>query len=464
MPERGRGVAPAGAPVNVALAVAIVALVCILELTYGLYDPYGVCAMVACWLLTLFALFGGVSFGGKRFGGSIPNERVVTWMSAWAIVQLAMLVLLPQRADGRRFDAAHQLGFRSFMVVAIGACVALWVWRERTKVHQPLILLAIAAYLGAGVLTIQMASNPTIDVWVVEMEAARALLRGVNPFTITFPDLYNGTSPYYPPGVSVGGRLLFGFVYPPLCLLLCLPGYVLGDSRYSTLAAVAIAAWLLARARPGARASLAAVLILFTPRTFFVVHRAWTDPFVVMLTAAVVYAALRAPKYVYVAAGLYCSVKQHMFIGAPALLLLLPRPWSWRQVFVFYAKVGAVGLSVTLPLALWDARAFVNSVLNIREVFRTDSLGVLALLANTGTVHLSKWTGIAVCAVVGGVGLRFAPRSPAGFALLAGLTHFSLYLFSTHAFCNEYYNVLGALCIAFGVSESQATAPSPQVA
>jgi hypothetical protein len=34
-----------------------------------------------------------------------------------------------------------------------------------------------------------------------------------------------------------------------------------------------------------------------------------------------------------------------------------------------------------------------------------------------------------------------------GLALLTAGVHFTLYLFSTHALCNEYYNVVGGLCV-----------------
>jgi hypothetical protein len=61
--------------------------------------------------------------------------------------------------------------------------------------------------------------------------------------------------------------------------------------------------------------------------------------------------------------------------------------------------------------------------------------------------------------VVGALCVWRAPRTPAGFALAAGLTHFSLYLFSTHAFCNEYYNVFGSLCIALALAGPAAAAP-----
>jgi hypothetical protein len=372
----------------------------------------------------------------------------------WTLIQCAFLFLRHQTSDGRTFAARGQLLFQVGMVLAALATLAVWGVRHRVPRLQSVALwCGVGLHFALALGILRMAKEPHIDVWTVEMEAAKALLSGTNPFAITFPDPYHGTSSFFPPGVSVNGRLQFGFVYPPLTLLLCVPGYLFGDTRFSTLAAMTLSAVLIAQARPGTHASLCALLLLFMPRTFFVLHKAWTDPMIVLLTASVVFVAIRAPKYLYIAAGLYCCLKQQMFIGAPALILLLPRPWSLRQIAEFYAKVGAVGLAVTLPLALWNFPAFVNSVLNIREVFRTDSLGVLALLANTGVAHLSKWTGIGVAAVVGALCVWRAPRTPAGFALAAGLTHFSLYLFSTHAFCNEYYNVFGSLCIVLALAE-----------
>jgi hypothetical protein len=441
--------------VAVPLMTAAAGISFILEHTNGDYAPTAVGALIACWLLTLWALFA-------RDGQTKPAHWLTVAALIWALIQCALLFLRHQASDGRTFETRGQLLFQVGVGLAALATLAVWLLRHHTPRRQNVALVCgIGLHFALALGVLQMAKEPHIDVWTVEMEAAKALLSGTNPFAITFPDPYHGTSGFFPPGVSVDGRLQFGFVYPPLTLLLCIPGYLFGDTRFSTLAAMTLSAILIARARPGTLASLCALVLLFTPRTFFVLQKAWTDPMIVLLTASVVYLAIRAPKYMYIAAGLYCCLKQQMFIGAPALLLLLPRPWSLRQIAVFYAKVGAVGLAVTLPLALWNVPAFVNSVLNIREVFRTDSLGVLALLANTGVAHLSKWTGIGVAAVVAVLCVWRAPRTPAGFALAAGLTHFSLYLFSTHAFCNEYFNVFGSLCIALGLSEPDSRAAAP---
>lgn len=71
------------------------------------------------------------------------------------------------------------------------------------------------------------------------------------------------------------------------------------------------------------------------------------------------------------------------------------RPLKVTDVVVLGLKAGVMALGVTVPFVLWAPGALINRVLNIREVFRTDSLGLLAHLANTGTATLSKWTGLA---------------------------------------------------------------------
>ena len=50
--------------------------------------------------------------------------------------------------------------------------------------------------------------------------------QGVDPYAITFPDIYQGRA-YYGSGLSVDGRLQFGFPYFPLSLLLSMPGQIL---------------------------------------------------------------------------------------------------------------------------------------------------------------------------------------------------------------------------------------------
>ena len=76
------------------------------------------------------------------------------------------------------------------------------------------------------------------------------------------------------------GRVQYGFPYPPLSLAMAWPGHLAGDFRYAELAAlVARRGVRVAAGRASAVAVLAAAVLLFTPRAFFALEQAWTEPF-----------------------------------------------------------------------------------------------------------------------------------------------------------------------------------------
>jgi hypothetical protein len=423
-------------PFFATLAASIVALV--LQWTNGMYRPLAVVLVFGAWALALAGL-------GTR--ATIPRDTTRLLFGAFFVVAFGWMFVEPPSGDLVLSSPLQMHAYRALVVVAF-VLVALELTRAETRWFP----LLVALHFAMGALVLSFAPKPKIDVWSIEMEAVRALLHGHNPYAMTFEDPYGGTSRYFPPGASIDGRLQFGFVYPPLALLLCVPGYLLGgDTRWSVLAAMTGAALLIGYARAGKRTKIAALALLFTPRTFFVMDRAWTDPFVVLLTAAIVFLALRRSRFLFVPIGLYVCLKQHMFIGIPALFMLLPRPIPKRLAFDLAWKGGLVAAIVTLPLVLVDVHAFVSSVLDIREMYRTDSLGLVALLHNVGIVSLSKWAGLIAIVPVVVLGWKRALRTAGGFAIFAAVTHFTLYLWSTHAFCNEYYNVIGALLCGVAV-------------
>lgn len=409
----------------------------ILQRTQGHYLASAIGGLVAAWVMTLAALFCR-----SRIRVHLPLI-----VGVGITCQLALLATAAPTIEMPALRNASDLQAFSMAIVVVAVLVGSTL-STRSALPRLWFPLAVALHFILGLLVLKWAPHPRIDVFAVEMEAAEALLQGINPFAITISNPYGDSSPLFPSGVSVNGSLQFGFVYPPLLLLLCLPGYLLGDPRLSMLAAMSLSALFIGYLRPGVLPKLAAMLFLFTPRTYFVLDRAWTDPFVVLVVAAVAFVAVHWPKWVWLPAGLYLAAKQQMFIGIPALFLLVPRPLRFKELIILGLKAGAVGLSITLPFVFWNPKAFINSVLNIREVFRTDSLGLLAHFANQNIAHLSKWTGLAAILPIMLLGAWKAPRNVGGFALLTAATHFTLYLFSTHAFCNEYYNVIGSLCVA----------------
>jgi hypothetical protein len=260
-------------------------------------------------------------------------------------------------------------------------------------------------------------------------------------------------------------QLQFGFPYPPVSLLLATIGYAIAhDHRYAQACAMALAGLLIGYSRPGIVARLAAALLLFTPRMFFILGRAWTEPFTVMLLAGTVFLACRHSRLLPVALGLLFATKQYMVLAVPISFFLLAPGWKWLDWFNLLWRAGLVACIVTLPLALWDFSAFWKSTVTVQELspFRWDALSYLVWYGLRGHLVTEPFTAVfwstLAALVTLALSLRRGPRTPAGFALSLGFVLLAFFAFNKQAFCNYYFFVIGALCCAVGGLEPPAIA------
>jgi hypothetical protein len=311
---------------------------------------------------------------------------------------------------------------------------------------------------------IHSAANPHIDVWVFQQDASRALLEGRNPYAMTFPDIYNSTLPghqqVYGNGLVLDDKLQFGFPYPPVSLLFATIGYAVAhDHRYAQACAMALSGLLIGYSRPGIVAKLAAVLLLFTPRMFFILGRAWTEPFTVMLLAGTVFLACRQSRFLPITFGLLLATKQYMVLAVPISCFLLPPGWKWRDWFNLLWQAALVGCVVTLPPALWDFPAFWKSTVTVQELspFRWDALSYLVWYGFRGHLVTEPFTAVfwsTLAAILTlSLSLWRSPRTSAGFALSLGFILLAFFAFNKQAFCNYYFFVIGAMCCALGALE-----------
>ena len=316
--------------------------------------------------------------------------------------------------------------------------------------------LLFAIHLALGVWTVRSSPLPKIDVFAFQQIGPEALLSGQNPYAVEMPDIYHGTQQerdraVYGQGLAHDGKLRFGFPYPPLSLYFATAGYKLGgDHRYAQVVALTLAGVFVAYCRPGRVAALAAVLLLFTPRAFFILGRGWTEPFVVATLAAAVFCACRGWRILPVALGLFLASKQYLVFAVPAVYLLAPAPRRWRDVGFLFVVAGVVAAAVSAPLVLWDWRAFVHSAGTVQKLapFREDALSYLVWIYH-------RWgrqydVGVALLAMLIGmaVALWRCPRDPAGFAAGLAMTFLPFIAFNKQAFANYYLFVIGALCCA----------------
>jgi hypothetical protein len=322
--------------------------------------------------------------------------------------------------------------------------------------------LLVAIHFLMGIITIT-ARVPRIDVYVIQTLGCEALTHGRNPFAITFENPYPSNAGFYPPAVLKDGQVQVGYFYPPLSLLLDLPGYLIGDVRYSHVAALTLAALLIAYMRPGAPAFVWAAMVMFAARIFYMLQVAWIEPFVALLLAATVFFAMRK-RYTLaaVALGLFLVSKQYALFTIPVALLLIPRPWNWRTLARWAAIAFAAGAAVTFPFILWDVHAFFHSMTALYVgILRYDSISFLPPLARA--LDLKPSLSYPAIAAVPAIAFTLckSPRTPAGFAVSTALILLAVFAFSAQSFGNYYFLVIAALCV--GIAADVTDSPTSGV-
>jgi hypothetical protein len=374
------------------------------------------------------------------------------------LVQLLVMPFKPAGATVTTVPMVSQRPFDAGLAMAVVAVALIGFARRRALVLSGFVLL-LATFVAIGIWKIRTAPQPRIDVFVFHVEAARALADGVNPYAITFPNIYEPETWNYGPGVVRDGRLQFGFPYPPLVLVFTAPAQLLlGDFRYAYLLAMVASAGMLAKLAPGRLAMLAASMFPLTPRAFYVLELGWTEPFSVMLLTATTLCAIRAPKVMPVMLGLLITSKQYLPAALALVPLLVETPGRRLQVIRTVVIALVVAFLVTAPLALWDLRAFWHStvLLQFRQPYRFDALSFLAWwgAGRQGWVG-PFWPCFLMLAIMVALCLWRAERGALGFVSSFALCFISFFAFNKQAFANYYYLVIGALCCAAALASAR---------
>lgn len=376
--------------------------------------------------------------------GLVSDDRRLRWPLPYLVLGWELLALLLARPSiGLAADATpFRLGIYFCAAAAFAVCAV-----EKQRWKQVAFAAAVSGLFATGAWMLHSTPVPRIDVYNLHQEASAALFSGANPYEIRIHDIYNPSESrwVYGPGVSVNGRLTYGFPYPPVSLLISSLGYLLaGDCRYAHLAAICASAVLLAYARPSRLSFVAPLLFLFTPRVFFVLEQNWTEPVVVFLLAATVFCRFRFPGVAPWMTGLLLTGKQYMIFTAPALLR------SWREV----PKAAIAGVLVTAPLALWNIKEFLHSavIFHFVQPFRPDALSYMAELSRDG-IQMPEWVPFLLTAAVMVFVVRSSPATTTATCSAAALLLTVFFAFNKTAFCNYYYLVIGALAAAIATAD-----------
>jgi hypothetical protein len=332
------------------------------------------------------------------------------------------------------------------------AVVAALTLRQSTLsvwwVTLGLVVALVVPHFLVGLWAIRGLANPDFDVYYCHVQSLDALVKGINPHTLTIAYVHPDELKY-PASYVFDGRVHIGFPYPPLSLFMALPGYlVAGDYRYSGLAATTLAGVLMVYARPSRLGILAAAIFLSSPATFTVLKMGWTEPYVVLLLAVTVFCACRAPRLLPWALGLLIAAKQYAIFAALGVFLLPSARQSLKESAIIIGKALALATAITLPWMLWNVYGFLSDVVFLQFLlpFRMDALSYLVWLTyNTGR-QPPAIIGFLMMAPAVGLMLWRGARTVAGFAAAVSFIFLSLFLFNKAAFINYYFFVIGALC------------------
>ncbi len=408
----------------------------------------------------------------------------------FAFAGLALLLVLAGVLSSRQ-DRGLTVGPRTLTIMAAAVLVAFfWLLFEAPDVVIPnnlyIALIAAAApfaglapggwntssrwsvagllviYLALGFSTIAGAPAPPIDVWAWHREALDALFSGRNPYAMTMPNIYGAASQYDGPGLVAGDRVLMGFQYPPLSLFLAVPGYLLGDYRYSLLLAGAMTGGLLYLSRPGGIGAIASALWLFSPIAFFVIGCGWTDSFAVLFLTMTAFAASRRSRWIFVPLGLLFAVKQYAVLVAPLVLLLpVSEADSFKGRLRLLLEAAGVAVAVTAPMFLLNPPAMFRDLITFQvlQPFRAESLSIPGWWHGTMRGgQLPGWVCFVAIIPATFIALWRGRPTAFGFPLATAFVLMVFFAFGKQAFVNYYHFVFGALVTAFVFAAEDAQA------
>jgi hypothetical protein len=240
--------------------------------------------------------------------------------------------------------------------VLVGLAIVAYATPILPRWRYPLV---VASMIVLGAWVILAWPRPKIDVLLIQEDACHDLLSGRSPYATDHPRIPWKRGEDAPITRSPAGPFMRSFPYPPMSILVTLPGYLLGDIRWSLLGAsigASILMVLIGRKLglpAGNPAELAAVAVLVGPLALPMLIDAYTEPFLLLAVVGFVLARLdRSPIAEGLCLATIVGMKQYGFLVA------IPLMWSGQSSFRSLLWAGAALLVVNLPFLIWNPSAF----------------------------------------------------------------------------------------------------------
>jgi hypothetical protein len=387
-------------------------------------------------LLTLLFLFWGwASLLDLRFE---RLERIAERALPWVPLYFAFLIAaFPNLASVVPSARTLERGIRIIYLISI---FALTVFREKMGENRRFVLQGFIS-LGLYLSVMFLSPDPFIDVFRSNRQAVQAFLSGLNPYTQSYPDIYQGAYGYTP-----------GFAYWPAILYL----QSLSQFLFRDIRVLLVVFWWSVPFLFRARSRPLGLIWWSLPFLPFGFEQAWIDPALSSFFALLLWSHLRGGRILPLFfASLAAATKQYGgLIGFSFSIYLFRRERlkiACLQVLILFGFF----LIWVLPLVLPSPSAFKAMTIDshLLAAVRTDALSFTAFWFKlTGNLLSGK---VQLIAVLSGLSmgvthvlLRYRSRGlrvvPEASAMIFG---FSM-LFGKFAFCNYHWLLISFVILS----------------
>ncbi|OGE12189.1 hypothetical protein A3G14_01325 [Candidatus Curtissbacteria bacterium RIFCSPLOWO2_12_FULL_38_9] len=294
----------------------------------GLYDfsSFWIITMVFAVLLVALFIKLPTVFIDK------DDNIFIKFSSFLIILSIAITFYLPKEFYELN-TILKPLQFYIFLVAFIISLSFLIDINYRLKKFRFFTLLSVPVI--SQILIIINTPYPKIDVFDILQNASSAVVQGINPYTITFNQIYENITPDY-------------FTYMPFSFLMNIPARtLLGDVRFTSVVSLLITSFIIYKI--GEKQNMkedsyqnTVLLFMYHPLATLIVGEAWLDPILVALFSLFGYLFLtyKNKYWAYFTLALAFGVKQNMFLILPFLIKL--KPFNFQKLILAYIPVIAV--------------------------------------------------------------------------------------------------------------------------
>jgi hypothetical protein len=425
----------------------VIVLGVILALTHGNYQP-------DCMIVLSTCFFGGILIITKYLRGfSLPTTR--DWREGIILLGLILFSLLLSFDNELLYSEPsvfshfiRRISLASSAFVIMGAGITWFGNQNIQKWSNFSFALAFLCLLFAKLVVPLASPKPFIDVFWINSWAASDFIKGLNPYSQTYADIYHGAYGYQP-----------GFTYWPFFLFNITVFKILGiDIRYLNLLAEIIIAIIIVFFLRGTKQKYICwpiVLVWFSlPTSLFVLEQAWVDN-VLLAWMGISFIFYYHKKNILcgMAIAFAASTKQYGFI--PGLILasaILSRD-GLKSGLYFMLTSTLTWVAIVCPFIFWDPLNFYKNTIDIliRIPMRNDSLSLPAFIANQWSYIIPGWilviSYLLILLIAALIAAKNAKNSGAVFAGI-GLCYLWIFIFGKQASCNYYTLALGIILIA----------------